>query len=308
MVTINDLAKMTGYSTTMISRVINNYPYVDESKRAAILKAIAETNYRPNSIARNLSIGKTHNIGVIVPYIHVPYFEKIINGILEAAFQHNYKVTLLPTNYDAKIELQYLEEFSTKLYDGLIITSKANKLDKILTYQQYGPIVFCEYLEEEAAACVFIDREKAFYDILAYFNEQGIRKIGILTGRNERESNSAKLLIELAETHLSDFDDSCVVRNCTSYQDGYQAAKYFYEENLVQGVITNGDEVSAGMYEFYKDKPGPLLVGQDNLLISQILNFSTIDYHLTDLGKQAFSLFIQDSTENIRIDPTLIIR
>lgn len=32
MVTIKELAKLSGYSTTMISRVVNNYPYVDEEK------------------------------------------------------------------------------------------------------------------------------------------------------------------------------------------------------------------------------------------------------------------------------------
>ncbi|MFQ7234053.1 MAG: LacI family DNA-binding transcriptional regulator, partial [Enterococcus hulanensis] len=219
MVTIKELAKLSGYSTTMISRVINNYPYVDEKKRREILKLVDELNYRPNSIARNLSIGKTYNIGVIVPSLNRPYFEQIVSGIAEEAFHHNYKVTLLPTNYDRKIELGYLDELSTKLYDGLIITSKINSLKKILDYQQYGPLIFCEYVPNEGVASVSIDREKAFMDTMAYFFDHNVKKIGMTTGRNERYSDSTKLLLKLAKKNFKTFDQSDVVRNCRTYED-----------------------------------------------------------------------------------------
>ncbi|MDT2600332.1 LacI family DNA-binding transcriptional regulator [Enterococcus hulanensis] len=308
MVTIKELAKLSGYSTTMISRVINNYPYVDEEKRREILKLVDELNYRPNSIARNLSIGKTYNIGVIVPSLNRPYFEQIVSGITEEAFHHNYKVTLLPTNYDRKIELGYLEELSTKLYDGLIITSKINSLKKILDYQQYGPLIFCEYVPNEGVASVSIDREKAFMDTMAYFFDHNVKKIGMTTGRNERYSDSTKLLLKLAKKNFKTFDQSDVVRNCRTYEDGYRAGKFFYEENQVEAILTNGDEVSAGIYDFYRGKKLPLIVGQDNLLASKLLNLSTIDYHLTKCGREAFLQFINNRKDKIMIESTFIER
>ncbi|WP_137664889.1 LacI family DNA-binding transcriptional regulator [Enterococcus hulanensis] len=308
MVTIKELAKLSGYSTTMISRVINNYPYVDEEKRREILKLVDELNYRPNSIARNLSIGKTYNIGVIVPSLNRPYFEQIVSGIAEEGFHHNYKVTLLPTNYDRKIELGYLEELSTKLYDGLIITSKINSLKKILDYQQYGPLIFCEYVPNEGVASVSIDREKAFMDTMAYFFDHNVKKIGMTTGRNERYSDSTKLLLKLAKKNFKSFDQSDVVRNCRTYEDGYRAGKFFYEENQVEAILTNGDEVSAGIYDFYRGKKLPLIVGQDNLLASKLLNLSTIDYHLTKCGREAFLQFINNRKDKIMIESTFIER
>ncbi|MDT2660642.1 LacI family DNA-binding transcriptional regulator [Enterococcus hulanensis] len=308
MVTIKELAKLSGYSTTMISRVINNYPYVDEEKRREILKLVDELNYRPNSIARNLSIGKTYNIGVIVPSLNRPYFEQIVSGIAEEAFHHNYKVTLLPTNYDRKIELGYLEELSTKLYDGLIITSKINSLKKILDYQQYGPLIFCEYVPNEGVASVSIDREKAFMDTMAYFFDHNVKKIGMTTGRNERYSDTTKLLLKLAKKNFKTFDQSDVVRNCRTYEDGYRAGKFFYEENQVEAILTNGDEVSAGIYDFYRGKKLPLIVGQDNLLASKLLNLSTIDYHLTKCGREAFLQFINNRKDKIMIESTFIER
>ena len=308
MVTINELAKLSGYSTTMISRVVNNYPYVDEEKRQEILKLIKELNYRPNSIARNLSIGKTYNIGVIIPSLQRPYFEQLVSGIAEEAFKHNYKVTLLPTNYDRETELSYLEDFSTKQYDGLFITSKVNSLQKILEYQQYGPLIFCESVPDEEVASVSIDREQAFMDAMAYFFEHNIKKIGMTVGRNERYSNSTKLFLQLAKANFDSFDESSVVRNCRTYEDGYRAGQFFYENNQVDGILTNGDEVSAGIYDFYRGKKTPLIIGQDYLLASKLLNLSTIDYHLSKSGREAFRQFIENRKDKIMIEPTLIKR
>ena len=57
MANIRDIAKLTGYSVSTISRVINNNPYVDEQKRQEILRVMEQVNYIPNHTARVLSSG-----------------------------------------------------------------------------------------------------------------------------------------------------------------------------------------------------------------------------------------------------------
>lgn len=152
MANIRDIAKLTGYSVSTISRVINGHPYVDEEKRKEILAVMKEVDYIPNANARQLSYGKTKSIGVILPYTNHPYFDQLISGIIEAAFDYDYKVTLLPTGYHKEKERRYLEEFAAKAFDGLIITSRANTLDDLLAYQKYGPLVFCEEIKENRQA------------------------------------------------------------------------------------------------------------------------------------------------------------
>lgn len=152
MANIRDIAKLTGYSVSTISRVINGHPYVDEEKRKEILAVMKEVDYIPNANARQLSYGKTKSIGVILPYTNHPYFDQLISGIIEAAFDYDYKVTLLPTGYQKEKERRYLEEFAAKAFDGLIITSRANTLDDLLAYQKYGPLVFVKKSRENRQA------------------------------------------------------------------------------------------------------------------------------------------------------------
>ena len=62
-----------------------------------LVNSLQEVDYIPNAKARQLSYGKTKSIGVILPYTNHPYFDQLISGIIEEAFDYDYKVTLLPT-------------------------------------------------------------------------------------------------------------------------------------------------------------------------------------------------------------------
>ncbi|WP_282098748.1 hypothetical protein [Enterococcus faecium] len=137
-----------------------------------------EVDYIPNANARQLSYGKTKSIGVILPYTNHPYFDQLISGIIEAAFDYDYKVTLLPTGYHKEKERRYLEEFAAKAFDGLIITSRANTLDDLLAYQKYGPLVFCEEIKGKQASCVFIDREQSITEGSYLFEAARYKAIG----------------------------------------------------------------------------------------------------------------------------------
>ena len=48
MMSIKDLASLTGYSVATISRVINDSPKVSEKTRREVMDAIRATGYYPN--------------------------------------------------------------------------------------------------------------------------------------------------------------------------------------------------------------------------------------------------------------------
>lgn len=305
MTNIKDIAKRTGYSVSTISRVINNYPYVDQQKREEILSVMKELNYVPNQTARNLSFGKTRNIGVVVPYTNHPYYDQLLSGITEAAFLHHYKVTLLPTNYDKEVEQRYFEEFSAKAFDGLIVTSRANELDLLLTYCSCGPIIFCEDIGTTAAGQVFIDREASFRETLVYLKAHGVETIGLTLGRTGKLSTNARLTIQVCREIYPHFDEANIYWNCETAEDGSRAAAFF-KEKRVDGVLTNGDEAAAGLVK--NSQPPLIVVGQENLFISEAMEFSTIDHQLIQCGKVAFEMFYEGKLERKKMPYRFIKR
>jgi DNA-binding LacI/PurR family transcriptional regulator len=79
--TIRDVAKKAGVGLGTVSRVLNQSPQVRDVTRQRVQDVIDELDYRPNPIARRLSLGKTHTIAVIIPFFTRPAAVERLRGI-----------------------------------------------------------------------------------------------------------------------------------------------------------------------------------------------------------------------------------
>lgn len=122
MANINDIAKRAGVSVSTVSRVLNNNPYVSESKRAAVLSVINEMDYTPNRLAVDLIRKETRNIGVIMPYNNNQAFDQMLHGVLNRSVELGYTVMVLSTKYNPETELNYLKMLKSKQLEAIIIT------------------------------------------------------------------------------------------------------------------------------------------------------------------------------------------
>jgi DNA-binding LacI/PurR family transcriptional regulator len=91
---IADVAAHAGVGVATVSRVLNGRPNVSAEKRDRVLFAIHELNYRPSSVARNLSLGRTLVVGVIVPFFTSPSAVERMRGIVAALEGSSYDVAL----------------------------------------------------------------------------------------------------------------------------------------------------------------------------------------------------------------------
>lgn len=307
MATIRDIAKMSGYSVTTVSRVINQHPYVSEEKRQAILAIMAELNYVPNKTAQNLSNGRTYNIGVLIPFTNQPYYDQVLKGITNAAFEKGYRVTLLPTNYDKKLEKRYLDEFAAKEYEGLIVIVRANHLDTFENYLQYGPIVFCEEIANIDAASVYTDIEGALRESIAYLKQQGVKKLGLTLGRSKRLSCNSKTTISICEELWANFSKDDIFWDCYDGSRGEEALAFFNKKQ-VDGIVTNGDDIAAIISERHHCMTDVHVIGSGDSLISELLQLTTVDHHLIEHGETAFRLFLENSKETVKMPFQFITR
>lgn len=226
---------------------------------------------------------------------------------MEEAFARKYKVTLLPTNFDRKLELEYLEEFAAKGFDGLIVITRANHIETFYPYMEKGPIVFCENSTGTAVPFVAIDLVGSVTASINYLKEQGVKRLGLTLGRSKRLSCNSVNTIAKAKELFPDFSEADIYWDCIKAQDGIPAAAFFKERGI-DGVITNGDEIAAMILNQYPHGTAPIVIGQENLLISQMLHFPSVEFHLDQCGKEAFRLFQERKQEQIILPYELIIR
>src|SRR5699024_8901405 len=91
---LKDVAALTGYSISTVSRVLNEHPDVSDTVRTVIRSAIKELNFEPDSGARSLRSGVTRAIGFLVRDILTPTFAEYVMGIQQTLHIHGYTLIL----------------------------------------------------------------------------------------------------------------------------------------------------------------------------------------------------------------------
>ncbi|API91653.1 LacI family transcriptional regulator [Virgibacillus pantothenticus] len=313
MTNIHDIAKLAGVSVSTVSRVLNNYKYVSEEKRLKVKQIIKELNYTPNNNAIDLIRGETKRIGVIIPYNNNQAFDQMLHGILNKSSELDFSVTVLPSKYNKKRELEYLAMLKSKQLDALIITSKANHWDKIIPFTQYGTIISCEYTEREEIGCAYVDRFASYLEVFQMLKQKGHQRIAFTTARGN-ESISTKQTINAYQNVIGEMYQKFHIGNCFCLEDGYKAAEILLnQKNRPTAIYANGDEVAGGIFQYcqYNKLQIPeevAIVGQENQPIGEALGITTVNHRLSALGAQAFELAVNRTLDKIEIPYEIIQR
>ncbi|MDI9384478.1 MAG: LacI family DNA-binding transcriptional regulator, partial [Verrucomicrobiota bacterium] len=86
MATRDDVARLAGVSSAVVSYVVNDGPRPVATKtRVRVLEAIDKLGYRPNAAARSLITGRSDLIGLVVPDVENQYFATLAKAVETAA-------------------------------------------------------------------------------------------------------------------------------------------------------------------------------------------------------------------------------
>jgi DNA-binding LacI/PurR family transcriptional regulator len=79
------IAGELGVSITTVSKVLNNREDIGHATRARVLAKVAELGYRPNAVARSLTLRRTHTLGIVIPDLMHSFFVEIVAGLESVA-------------------------------------------------------------------------------------------------------------------------------------------------------------------------------------------------------------------------------
>jgi DNA-binding LacI/PurR family transcriptional regulator len=93
--TIRDVARRAGVGVGTVSRVLNESPLVTAEMRSRVLEAIEQLGFRRNATARNLSVGRTHHVGVVAPFFTSPSSVERLRGVSDCLTERGYGLLLI---------------------------------------------------------------------------------------------------------------------------------------------------------------------------------------------------------------------
>ncbi len=124
-VTRDDVARLAGVSTAVVSYVINNGPRpVAPATRERVKAVIEELGYRPDSMAQAMARRRSNLIGMVLPDARQPFFAELAHAVEQVATEHGKLVLIGNSDYNDAREDHYVREFLGMRVDGLILISQ----------------------------------------------------------------------------------------------------------------------------------------------------------------------------------------
>lgn len=307
-VTIKDIAKALGLSTSTVSRALRDSYEISPETKKLVLEYAAKINYQPNPIALSLKERRSHSIGVIVCEIANSFFSQVINGIESIAYNNGYNVIIAQSRESFEREVLNLQYLTSRSIDGLII-SVSTETEDFSFFRELNekglPIVFFDRIVDEIKTHkVIVDNYKGAYNATAHLIKNGFKKIAAL-GNSESLSITKERLdgyrAALEENGLG--ADENLVRYCHHGGMILSEVEDAVNELLQQkpdAFFASSDKLTTGCLRILKEKkkivPDDVgLIGFSNSELTELLSpsLSIIKQPAFEMGALAMNLLLQ---------------
>jgi len=161
MVTLADVARHAGVSSSTVSYALSGKRRISDETRNRIEQAIAHLGYHPNAGARALAGKRSHIIALVVPLhteVYVPTMMEIAVAVTVTARQYGYDVLLI-TNDEGPEGI--LRVAATGLADGVILMDVRLDDDRIPLLRAQGTPSALIGLPDDPAGLSCVDHDFA---------------------------------------------------------------------------------------------------------------------------------------------------
>ncbi|MGW6302150.1 LacI family DNA-binding transcriptional regulator [Peribacillus butanolivorans] len=326
-VTLQQVAKHAGVSTSTASLIVRNNPRISEATRKKVLKSMRELGYVYDRIAANLRSQSSDTVGIIITDISNTFFSEFLIGVHDALEEVGYTV-LLGTTFDSVTKQdQLLSTMLEHRVGGLILCPVSestqetiNRLNEIDT-----PFVLAvRELPEVNSDYVGINYPEGARIAVNHLIEKGHKRIAFLGGI--RESSTWIERMEGYREALSkaglEVDESLMIDSAPTREGGLEAVfKVLNNPDPPTAIFCFSDLIAFGVMQGLRMKgliPGQDIdiVGFDNVPVAEIYHppLTTVSSFPQRMGKEAANLLhkkmvnIDHEQQRIILNPELIIR
>lgn len=248
-VTRNDVARLAGVSTAVVSYVLNDSKNVSPATAAKVREAVAMLGYRPNQAARALRLGSPEMLGMVVPDSTNPFFAQLTHEIELAAEERG--LALLTANADGsgERERRLVQKFLSRGIDGMLLSSALSRPDLRAILPESMPFVLLnQYDELPDVHTIGVDLYEGARLGVGHLAEHGHRTVGLLVGDTADGSIDARYQGWHAAVEQFHLTPGPVLRGSFSSDGGYAAGRRLVEARSVpSAMFISSDRMAIGL-------------------------------------------------------------
>lgn len=217
-----------------------------------VRNAATELGYRPNAIARGLSLQRTHTIGLVSDEIAAtPFAGAMIRGAQEAAWKAGHVLMLIDTDGDPEVERAATDAFFDRQVDGLVYARMHHQIVELPNRFSSIPTVLLDARTNTAEyASVVPDEFGAAYTAVSHLIRAGHRRIAFIQTFDAVPAAEERLdgyRQALADAGIA-FDPSLVVLNEFGGAPSPPLLELLTAADRPSGVFCFNDLMAFGVY------------------------------------------------------------
>jgi DNA-binding LacI/PurR family transcriptional regulator len=265
-INIKTVAERAGLSTATVARVLHNNGYVAEATREKVMRAVNETGYQINAIARSLKRSRSNVIGhLLQSTVPNPFFVKVARGVEEFAQANGYTTLTYNVQGDAEAERKGVETFLGWRVDAFIFTTPlaAENVDRALSAGV--PVIQVERPRSDKGHCLTVDNASGAREAMQHLLSLGHRRIAYVGQRPGSQHNvfadyveeerfgpyrDALQAIGAFEQNLVAFGEAYRLSDMDAHGLGYQAMNNWLDAGVrPTAVFASSDILAAGVLQ-----------------------------------------------------------
>ncbi|MEL7271384.1 MAG: LacI family DNA-binding transcriptional regulator [Bacteroidota bacterium] len=301
------MATLLTLSPSTVSKALSDSTEISEPTKQRVKDLAKACGYVPNKMARNLKLGRTRSIGVVIPNVVDEFFGMVLQGIEKEASKNNYSVVICISDDKSRKEEMGLAALINGSVDGILISAaKESQRKQRFEYLrnimlQYGiPVVqFDRVYDELDSDKVCIDDFDGAYIATKHLIETGCKRIAFLSPIFETSVGKKRKNGYLHALQLENGSYIPILLNIKNYEGFEGLVGQAVQYHQIDGILA-ADELS-GVYAMniihslgLKVPNDVSVIGFTNGKMAQCANppLTTVSQRASDIGKFAIGTLI----------------
>lgn len=258
MLTMSDIASLSGCARSTVYAVINNKSWVTEKTRNKVLAVIKEHNWTPDKMASGLVSGSSNLIALILKDVLNPFNSLLVEGINSSLRTSGYNSLFLSTLDNHDYEVQAVSMVRSYRVEGIIMTPQQVGVDlsHIWRIKESGvPCVSFGSCPGISMSHVQVDEMVSIKKLVEYLASLGHERIAFLSGpvtslsATQREAGYREGIMSCNIKYVPEFS----AYGGATLNEGYEAAikmlrLFINKPERPTAIVCYNDLVAAGVY------------------------------------------------------------
>jgi LacI family transcriptional regulator len=273
---MQDVADRAGVSLATASFVINGKATskVSDATRDRVLVAAGELDYRPNAMARQLSLASSSFLGLVADGIATtPFAGALIRGAQDAAWEHGQVLLIADTGSEPRAEREAVAMMLEHQVRGIVYSSWYHReVHPPPELEKTTAVLANCYVRGDAISSFVPDEVQGGRSATELLLESGHRRVGFITSSLSAPGTTGRLrgYKDALKRYGVTFEPELVTRALPEQEGGYLAGGVLLSlKDPPSAVFCYNDRMAMGFYDLVRERslsiPGDVaVVGFDN--------------------------------------------